>query len=280
MTRADDRAPSARLKRWAPAVGLAVSAHVALLLTLAAVTPRGPAVTAYPETPIAAIVLPPPPPPPEPPPAPKPAETASKAPDKPAAAAPRKAPPATPKPAAKRPSPAKPVVQPRVAKTSPPPDVEPLPAPGGAIGEPSVLLGDAALAGALVAGAGQGAGGGDGAGGGGGGRCDMVERLQEALRGDREVRAAVTQAHRSLSAGGKAILVWNGEWMRNPGQDGKGLAGVRQAIAMEVAFAPAACRTQPMRGLVLITFADAPGSPRLALGSERWRWNDLLAARR
>ncbi len=279
MTRTDDRTPAARLKRWAPAVGLAVSAHVALLLTLAAVTPRGPAVTAHPEIPIAAVVMPPPPPPPEPPPAPKPAENASKAAEKPAAAAPRKAPPATPKPAAKQPSPAKPVIQPRVART-PPPEVEPLPAPGGSPGEPSVLLGEADLAGALVAGAGRGAGGGDGPGGGGGGRCDMVERLQEALRGDREVRAAVTQAHRSLSAGGKAILVWNGEWMRNPGQDGKGLAGVRQAIAMEVAFAPAACRSQPMRGLVLITFADAPGSPRLALGSERWRWSDLLAARR
>jgi hypothetical protein len=33
-----------------------------------------------------------------------------------------------------------------------------------------------------------------------------------------------------------------------------------------------------MRGLVLITFADAPGAPRLALGTGAWRWSDLLGA--
>lgn len=108
----------------------------------------------------------------------------------------------------------------------------------------------------------------------------MARRLQDALRGDPEVTAAVTSAHRSLGSGGKAILVWNGEWLRSPGQAGKGLAGVRQAIAMEVAFAPAACKTQPMRGLLVISFNDRAGAPRLAIGSREWRWSELLAARR
>lgn len=108
----------------------------------------------------------------------------------------------------------------------------------------------------------------------------MVGRLQAALRRDADIRRAVDEAHRTLGPRGRAILVWNGEWLRNPGQDGKGLAGVRQAIAMEVAFAPAACRAQTMRGLVLISFSDAPGAPGLALGGGEWRWTDLLAARR
>jgi hypothetical protein len=104
-----------------------------------------------------------------------------------------------------------------------------------------------------------------------------VQRLQDALRGDPDVVAAVAQAHRS--AAGKAVLVWNGDWLQSPGQEGKGLAGLRQAIIMEVAFAPKACRAQPMRGLVLISLNDRPGGSRLVLGSVTWRWSDLLLAR-
>jgi len=49
--------------------------------------------------------------------------------------------------------------------------------------------------------------------------------------------------------------------------------------AMEVAFAPDACRARPMRGLVLISFSDAPGGARLALGKGAWRWGDMLRGR-
>lgn len=147
------------------------------------------------------------------------------------------------------------------------------------------VIGEAQLAGALKAGTGQGAGvgsgpgGGGGSGGGTGGSCDMVRRLQDALRADPEVRAAVAQAHRAMPASGRAILVWDGDWIQDPAQSGKGLAGVRQAIALEIAFAPRECRTQPMRGLAVIAFADGPGAPRLALGESSWRWSDLLGAR-
>jgi hypothetical protein len=44
----------------------------------------------------------------------------------------------------------------------------------------------------------------------------------------------------------------------------------------EVAFAPAACKAQPVRGLVVLSVNGAAGSTRLALGSGTWRWNDLL----
>ena len=169
---------------------------------------------------------------------------------------------------------------PRPVRAPPPPTVEPLPS-SAAVSEPNVVLGEAALAGATVAGSGGGGGGAGGFGGGpGSGDCDMVRRLQDALRDDPEVREAVTRTHRSLGSGGKAILVWNGEWLRSPGQAGKGLAGVRQAIAMEIAFAPEACKARPMRGLAVIAFANGPAAPRLALGAGDWRWSDLLSARR
>jgi hypothetical protein len=75
------------------------------------------------------------------------------------------------------------------------------------------------------------------------------------------------------------VLVWNGDWVQSPGQEGKGLAGVRELIMLEVAFAPKACRDDPMRGLVLISLSDGPGAPRLALGSRAWNWSDLLFAK-
>jgi hypothetical protein len=100
----------------------------------------------------------------------------------------------------------------------------------------------------------------------------MLGLLQRALRSDADIQAAAASAYQLT---GKPILVWNGDWLRDNRQDGKGLAGVRQAIAAEVAFAPKACRTQPVRGLVLISMRDGPGAPRLVLGSARWRWSDL-----
>ena len=101
---------------------------------------------------------------------------------------------------------------------------------------------------------------------------DDLGLLQRALRSDPDIQAAVSSAY-GLS--GKPILVWNGDWLRDRRQEGKGLAGVRQAIAAEVAFAPKACRTQAVQGLVLISMRDGPGAPRLVLGSGRWRWSDL-----
>ena len=61
-------------------------------------------------------------------------------------------------------------------------------------------------------------------------------------------------------------------------RDEEGLAGIREAIILEVGFAPAACRADPMRGLVVISLNDT-GSARLALGTRAWRWSDLLFAR-
>ncbi len=186
-------------------------------------------------------------------------------------------PPAPPKistsaPLADPPAPrARPILRPT---PKPPPDVEPLSASRLIASEPSVLLGEGDLVGATTAGAGAGSGLGSSA---GDARCDMVRLLEAALRKNPRVQAALARAH--PDAAGRAVLVWNGDWIQNAAQTGKGLAGIREAIILEVGFAPAACRADPMRGLVVIALDDGAGGARLALGARAWRWSDLLYAR-
>ncbi len=151
------------------------------------------------------------------------------------------------------------------------PDIAPPPPP--AVREPSItiarvaessdLLSEAQLAGAARA----------GEGGGGGGGCDLARAVQQALRRDTLVHTAVVGAGRL----GKASLLWNGDWVRSGGQDGKGLAAVRQAVLWEVGFAPKACRDEAMHGLVVLSLAD--GRTRFAIGANDWRWSDLLGLR-
>lgn len=268
----DARTRSRRwMRTWAPAAALSLAAHLALFLTLAS-SPAAPITIFPPEAEPRPVVVtltrPPPPPEPviaEPPPGPVTPE--------PAAAAPSPAPP--------RPTPARAAPRPRPVRRPPPPEVPTIAANPAPVLAPMATIGEAQMAGALRAGTGQGSGDGAGAGAGGaaGGSCDMVRRLQDALRADPEVRAAVGQAHGALPATGRAILVWDGDWIQDPTQTGKGLAGVRQAIALEIAFSPRECRTQPVRGLAVIAFAEGPGAPRLALGGGNWRWSDLLGAR-
>ena len=277
------RRAASRLRAWVPAVALSLGSHLVLFLALVSVR-AGPItiLAPTPEPRAVVVTLTRPPPPPPPPPAPVVADP----PPGPAKPTPTAAPPSPPPP---RPLPARAAPRPRPVRTPPPPEVPTLPANPAAVVVPMATIGEAQLAGALRAGTGQGAGAGSGgvsggggasgSGGSGGGACDMVRRLQDALRADPEVRAAVTRAYRAMPASGRAILVWNGDWIQDPAQTGKGLAGVRQAIALEIAFSPRDCRTRPMRGLAVIALADGPGAPRLALGAGDWRWTDLLGTR-
>jgi hypothetical protein len=169
--------------------------------------------------------------------------------------------PATPEPPAAQPPPPKQLARPTKAR----PDVRPLPAGEGRSDDTGVELSEAQLAGAATAG-----------GGGGGRPCDMARRLQAALRKDARVQAAVADARAST---GKALYVWNGDWVRSNGQDGNGLAAVREAIMWEVGFAPEACRAEPMHGLLAMSLSDGPGASRLVLGGGEWRWKDLLRPR-
>jgi hypothetical protein len=248
--RADQR------RRRAAAAAASLGLHLLIPLAFLSALGEAPSELAYvPPEPIVLSLTPPP---------------ISEAAD-PGAEASAAAPPAPPAPQPKRPAmnirpaPPTPQMPPLVVQTAPSPAPEPI-----------ATVGDTELAGARTAGSGSGDGAGSGSGS-GGQPCDMVRRLQAALRRDPEVRAAVARAN---APGGRAILVWNGDWLRSPGQEGKGLAGVRQAIVMEVAFAPEACRDDPVQGLVLLSLGENAGAGRLALGGGRWRWQDLLAARR
>lgn len=226
-----------------------VACHAAILLALVGAQPDSPAVAEL--APIQVQLIDPPPPEPPTPPAPKdPAPEPSPAPPKPKAA---KTKPAPPRKVLARPAPA-------------PPDVTPLRVQTGPVANPDAEVSDAELASAATAGSG---------GGGGGGACNMLQWLQAKLRKDRRVQAAMADAHQ-----GRAIRVWNGDWVRHPGQDGNGLAAVREAIMWEVAFAPEACRAERVRGLVSLSLDDGPGSARVVMGSRDWRWSDVVSRSR
>lgn len=141
--------------------------------------------------------------------------------------------------------------------------------------EPAPVLTAAQVASAATAESGGGAGGGgEGSAGGGGKHCNMAQLLQQALRRDARVQNAI-----ATSTGPRNMFVWNGDWLRSSGQDGKGLAALREAILWEVGFAPEACRKTTIHGLVSISLHDGPGSPKVVLGQGNWRWQDILGVR-
>lgn len=241
------------------AVVVSAVAHLAALAGLATVQLPAPPAETRPL--IVSLVEPPPPPPPQPPAphdAPKSPVQAPKAPPS----------PEKPKDAAKA-APRSPL---RVTKAPVPKDVTPLPASPKPAPARVLGLGESELMGAATAGSGTG-------GGGGGAGCDMVRLLQEGLRKNPRARASLMRAHAATIGAGRAPLVWSGDWLRTDGEAGDGLSGLREMIMLEVAFAPAACRAEPMRGLVLISLNDGPGAARFALGGGHWRWSDLLFAK-
>jgi hypothetical protein len=165
--------------------------------------------------------------------------------------------------AVKKPKPVKPPPRRNLVRRSPArPDRDSLTAGKVRASDTGDELTEAQIAGAAEAGSGSGEAG---------GICDMARRVQTALRKDPLVLAAVA------ASSGKAMMVWNGDWVRGRGEDGKGLAAVREAILWEVAFAPPACRAKPVRGLILISLNAAAGPAKLAIGTGEWRWSDLLA---
>ena len=100
----------------------------------------------------------------------------------------------------------------------------------------------------------------------GGGACKMAARLQASLLKDSIAQSALANLN------GRAIMVWNGAWVRFDGEDGNGLSAVREAVMWDIAFAPKACQDEQMHGLVVLK----AGRGRIALGGGAWRWGDLV----
>mgnify|MGYP000877984330 CR=1 FL=1 len=250
MAEADRHLASRRVERRRRLITAALSGAVHVALLVALVTIRPPASEPPAELdPIPVMLAPPPPEPPPPAPEPK-ADTPTPSPPKKARTEPKKEPP-PPKRVVARVRPA-------------PPTAAPIPAAKtAAYGFTEASDGD--VAGATTA---------DGGGSGAGGGCNMTRRLQAALRKDRQAQAAMAEAHR-----GRPIMMWNGDWVRHPSQEGAGLATVREAILWEVGFAPEACKAEAQRGMVLISMNDGPGAARLVVGTGSWRWSDLLRTR-
>jgi hypothetical protein len=175
-------------------------------------------------------------------------------------------PPPPPKPVAEAPTPAPaaPMIQKNIFRKTPnpPPDMRVEAAGDDDKPKAGIVLSDADIAGAATSGTGS-----------AGGECNMQQFLESKLRNDRSVQAAIAD-----SGATSAMMVWNGDWVRHPGQEGEGLAQLREAMMWEIAFAPEACRKQPVRGLVLLSLNDSAAG-RIVLGSGHWRWSDLLFAR-
>jgi len=246
---ASPRAPSrARRRLWARRAGAALFSagfHAAILAAFLIGGGAETIVAAKPSPPIEVTMMPAPrPPAPPAPPSPEPPKPAKAPKPKPATTK-------TPVKLKARSAPPSKTVAPIAAS----PEVE--------VAAQTTELSEAALVGARTAGSGA-----------AGGRCDMVQRLQQALRGDAVVQSAVARAG---TGSGRAILLWDGDWKPTRGEQGKGLAGVREAIMVEVGFAPEACRSETMNGIVLISLNDG-GTARIALGGGRWRWSELLYA--
>lgn len=241
------QAPRSRARRTRLLTAAAsLACHLAVLLAFLGAPANPPLRIDPPPMQVRLVELRPEPPAP---PAPKPG------PEPPAPAAdPPKAPPTPPRKVTARRAPASPAVP------SPPLDAGPQ-------GPSDADVSDAELASAAGVGTARGSGG--------GGACDMLAWLQRKLRDDRRVQTALADVH-----DGRAIRVWNGDWVRHPGQEGDGLAAVREAIMWEVAFAPEACRRQRVQGLVQVSLNDAPGSARVVMGSADWRWSDVVTRSR
>jgi len=186
--------------------------------------------------------------------------------------APELAPPGPPEPAPQPSAQAEPAPSPPAQALARPTPAPPQAAALAASDAPSPRAGtgvsDAQLASAATA-----------ASGAPGGSCNMLRRLQDAMWEASSIQAAVASAERAGRGPSGAVLVWDGDWVRAAAQAGDGLAAVREVILVEVAYAPEACRTGVVDGLVAIALNDRPDAVRLVLGGGRWRWSDVLFPR-
>lgn len=107
------------------------------------------------------------------------------------------------------------------------------------------------------------------------GGCDLTDVVQSALRASGAARDAIAMLPSADRSVANAVMIWDGHWVDAGTDAGRiALTQIRQVVRDTVMAASAECRTQLQGGPRLIAI---PGSPdvTLAMGSGRWRWDDL-----
>jgi hypothetical protein len=107
------------------------------------------------------------------------------------------------------------------------------------------------------------------------GGCDLTDVVQLALRESPAAHAAIEALPVQDRSVANAVMVWDGGWIQMGSPASRdALVQLRQIVAETIATATAECRSQLQAGPRLLAI---PGQPdvTLALGSGRWRWDDL-----
>lgn len=118
-----------------------------------------------------------------------------------------------------------------------------------------------------------------------GGACDLTAPVQAALQSSEAVQTSLPKLPRDQRSVANALMIWNVAWVvpdaRIDGRlDTSAADAIRETIAGTIAAASPNCRMQPQAGARLIILPGTPENIVLALGSEVWRWQDLLETAR
>jgi hypothetical protein len=107
------------------------------------------------------------------------------------------------------------------------------------------------------------------------GGCDLTDVVQVALRESPTAHAAIEALPVKDRSVANAVMIWDGNWVQMTSPTARdALTTIRQIVAQTIAAATPDCRSQLQAGPRLIAI---PGQTdvTLALGSGRWRWDDL-----
>ena len=108
------------------------------------------------------------------------------------------------------------------------------------------------------------------------GGCPMEALIAAALMTDPASAADVAALSPATRAATGAAMLWNGDWSRaDDPADAARLARLRGIVLAVLARAQASCLSVPIAGPRLIAVRSGETITLLAVGSGRWRWNDL-----
>jgi len=106
--------------------------------------------------------------------------------------------------------------------------------------------------------------------------CSVETLVADALAADPAATIDAAALGPSTRAATGAVMLWNGAWARTDDPDDEArLARLRPIVAAAVARAPASCRAAAVAGPRLIPVHGDGAITLLAIGSGRWRWDDL-----